>query len=551
MMLLKELLHDARWRILLAILSSALSAATSIGLIGYINRSLEHGLDDLGQGLLLFGGLLILLFISGVTSQWLLVQIGHRLVYQLRLRLVAKVLGTALERIERLGSPRIYNALTKDVTTVATAFKQLPISLYNGLLLLAGLAYMAWLSVPFFFMTLGVIALGVGLDVLLGRKVKTLMQAVRQQDDQLTEQFEAAIQGRCELGLSRERRHLLYEHRIEPIARASLEASVRADTLWAVNLNWTTLLVFVLIGTLFFLGQGLGLLSQQVVVGYVLAIMFLRTPISMILDAIPAVIRGHVALQAIDALALGETVRFGTPAQAAQPFSELRLSNVHYRYPGQRDEFGFELGPIDLSIRRGELIFIVGGNGSGKSTLAKLLTGLYVPTAGQVALNGVVLDASTSEWHREHFAAIFADFYLFADVLGEAGNHEGLETRVDHYLDRLGLAHKVEFAAGRLSTTALSQGQRKRLALLLLMMEGREVFLLDEWAADQDPLFRHVFYNELLPELKAAGKTVIAITHDDRYFDVADRVYRLDYGQLVDYDRSTDNPFQRAQRGRS
>ncbi|SCZ19802.1 MULTISPECIES: cyclic peptide export ABC transporter [unclassified Pseudomonas] len=546
MMLLKELLHDARWRILLAILSSALSAATSIGLIGYINRSLEHGLDDIGRGLLLFGGLLILLFISGVTSQWLLVQIGHRLVYQLRLRLVGKVLGTALERIERLGSPRIYNALTKDVTTVATAFKQLPISLYNGLLLLAGLAYMAWLSMPFFFLTLGVIALGVGLDVLLGRKVKTLMQAVRQQDDQLTEQFEAAIQGRCELGLSRERRHLLYEHKLEPIARASLEASVRADTLWAVNLNWTTLLVFVLIGTLFFLGQGLGLLSQQVVVGYVLAIMFLRTPISMILDAIPAVIRGHVALQAIDALALGETVQFKTPAQAAQPFGELRLSNVHYRYPGQSDEFAFELGPIDLSIRRGELIFIVGGNGSGKSTLAKLLTGLYVPTSGQVSLNGVVLDTRTSEWHREHFAAIFADFYLFADVLGEAGNHEGLEARVDHYLDRLGLAHKVEFAAGRLSTTALSQGQRKRLALLLLMMEGREVFLLDEWAADQDPVFRHVFYNELLPELKAAGKTVIAITHDDRYFDVADRVYRLDYGHLVDYDRATENPFQLA-----
>ncbi|MCE0463339.1 cyclic peptide export ABC transporter [Pseudomonas uvaldensis] len=546
MILLKELLHDARWRILLAILSSALSAATSIGLIGYINRSLEHGLDDIGRGLLLFGGLLILLFLSGITSQWLLVQIGHRLVYQLRLRLVGKVLGTALERIERLGSPRIYNALTKDVTTVATAFKQLPISLYNGLLLLAGLAYMAWLSVPFFLLTLGVIALGVGLDVLLGRKVKGLMQAVRRQDDQLTEQFEAAIQGRCELGLSRERRHLLYEHKLEPIARASLDASVRADTLWAVNLNWTTLLVFVLIGTLFFLGQGLGLLSQQVVVGYVLAIMFLRTPISMILDAIPAVIRGHVALQAIDALALGETVQFKTPAQAAEPFGELRLSNVRYRYPGQSDEFAFELGPIDLSIRRGELIFIVGGNGSGKSTLAKLLTGLYVPTSGKVSLNGVVLDASTSEWHREHFAAIFADFYLFADVLGEAGNHEGLEARVDHYLDRLGLAHKVQFAAGRLSTTALSQGQRKRLALLLLMMEGREVFLLDEWAADQDPVFRHVFYNELLPELKAAGKTVIAITHDDRYFDVADRVYRLDYGRLVDYDRTAENPFQLA-----
>lgn len=545
MMLLKELLIDARWRIFLAVLCSALSAACSIGLIGYINRSLEQGLDDLSQALALFAGLLLLLFVSGTLAQWLLVQIGHRLVYQLRLRLVGKVLGTALERIERLGSPRIYNALTKDVTTVATAFKQLPISLYNGLLLVAGLAYMAWLSLPFFALTLAVIALGVVLDVLLGRKVKSLMQQVRQQDDQLTEQFEATINGRCELALSRERRQLLYNQRLEPIAQASLQASVRADTLWAINLNWTSLLVFVLIGTLFFLGQGLGLLSQQVVVGYVLAIMFLRTPISMILDAVPAVIRGHVALQAIDDLALGETVHFTQPAKAAEPFRELRLSNVQYRYPGQGDEFAFHLGPIDLQVRRGELIFIVGGNGSGKSTLAKLLTGLYQPSEGTVALNGVTLDAANSEWHREHFAAIFADFYLFADVLGENGQLDGLEERVDHYLQRLGLAHKVQFVDGRLSTTALSQGQRKRLALLLLMMEGREVLLLDEWAADQDPVFRHVFYHELLPELQAAGKTIIAISHDDRYFDVADRIYRLDYGQLVDYDRSSESPFQR------
>jgi len=544
MMLLKELLHDARWRIFLAVLCSALSAVSSIGLIGYINRSLEQGLDDLSQALALFAGLLLLLFVSGTLAQWLLVQIGHRLVYQLRLRLVGKVLGTALERIERLGSPRIYNALTKDVTTVATAFKQLPISLYNGLLLLAGLAYMAWLSLPFFALTLAVIAFGVLLDVLLGRKVKRLMQQVRQQDDRLTEQFEATINGRCELALSRDRRQMLYNQRLEPIAQASLQASVRADTLWAINLNWTSLLVFLLIGTLFFLGQGLGLLSQQVVVGYVLAIMFLRTPISMILDAVPTVIRGHVALQAIDDLALGETVHFTLPPKAAEPFRELRLSNVQYRYPGQSDEFAFQLGPIDLHVRRGELIFIVGGNGSGKSTLAKLLTGLYQPSEGTVALNGVTLDVSNSEWHREHFAAIFADFYLFADVLGENGQLDGLEERVDHYLQRLGLAHKVQFVDGRLSTTALSQGQRKRLALLLLMMEGREVLLLDEWAADQDPVFRHVFYHELLPELQAAGKTVIAITHDDRYFDVADRIYRLDYGQLVDYDHTSENPFQ-------
>lgn len=548
MKLLRELLFEARWRIALAVISSALSAVAGVGLVGYINHSLAQGVTQLGEALAVFAGLLVLLFVSGIVSQRLLVQIGHRLVYQLRMRLVGRLLGTSLERVEQLGSPRLYNVLTKDIATVATAFKQLPISLYNGLLLLTGLGYMAWLSLPFFGLTLLVMACGVALDIALGKRIKRLMRAVRQQDDQLAEQFDAAIQGRAELGLSRARRGVLYHLRLEPVARASRDASVKADTLWAVNLNWTTLLVFLLIGTLFFLGQGLGLLSQPVVVGYVLAIMFLRTPIAIILDAIPAVIRGHVALQAIDELALGEMAELQGKAQAVQPFSELRLDNVCYRYGGQAEEGGFALGPVNLTIRRGELVFLVGGNGSGKSTLAKLLTGLYAPSAGSLSLNGKVLSGDAdAAWHREHFAAIFADFHLFSDVLGEGGSLEGLEERVEHYLRRLALDHKVRFEHGRLSTTRLSQGQRKRLALLLMMMEGREVLLLDEWAADQDPVFRHVFYSELLAELKAAGKTVIAISHDDRYFDVADRVYRLDYGQLVDYDRERETPFRQVQ----
>jgi len=59
------------------------------------------------------------------------------------------------------------------------------------------------------------------------------------------------------------------------------------------------------------------------------------------------------------------------------------------------------------------------------------------------------------------------------------------------------------------------------------------VYLFDEWAADQDPVFKKVFYTQLLPELKARGKAVLVISHDERYFGAADRVIRLDYGKLA------------------
>ncbi len=187
--------------------------------------------------------------------------------------------------------------------------------------------------------------------------------------------------------------------------------------------------------------------------------------------------------------------------------------------------------PIDLSLKRGELVFLVGGNGSGKSTLVKVLTGLYAPTKGTIELDGRVIDDTNREWYSQHFSAVFSDFYLFDDLLGLDG--PDVDARAGRHLVRLELDRKVRVEGGVFSTTALSQGQRKRLALLVAFMEDRPIYVFDEWAADQDPHYREIFYRELLPELRAQGKTVVVISHDDRYYGLADRVIRLDYGSIT------------------
>ena len=187
--------------------------------------------------------------------------------------------------------------------------------------------------------------------------------------------------------------------------------------------------------------------------------------------------------------------------------------------------------PIDLTLSPGELVFIVGGNGSGKSTLAKLITGLYVPDAGEILLDGILVDDRNRELYRQLFSTVFADFYLFERLLGLG--LQDLDAQAKTYLEQLQLTHKVTIENGKLSTTALSQGQRKRLALLTAYLEDRPIYLFDEWAADQDPFFREIFYQQLLPELKQRGKAVLVISHDDRYFHLADRLLKLDYGQIV------------------
>ncbi|WP_433681145.1 ATP-binding cassette domain-containing protein [Nocardia sp. CA-119907] len=195
-------------------------------------------------------------------------------------------------------------------------------------------------------------------------------------------------------------------------------------------------------------------------------------------------------------------------------------------------ESGFRLGPLDLVFEPGQITFIVGGNGSGKSTLAKLITGLYVPQSGALSLNGEPIDHENIEWFRQNSSAIFTDFHLFEEYLGF--DRPGLDHEVRRYLEELQIAHKVTVQDGRLSTVDLSQGQRKRLALLTALLEDRQIYVFDEWAADQEPKFREVFYREILVDLKKRGKTVIVITHDDRYFDCADQLVKLDFGRMVD-----------------
>lgn len=557
MEMIKQLLAQSRRTMLLAIVASALSAVAGVMIIGGVNHALEHGFESLTNTVIAYVVMVAILFMSGVWSQSLLVGLGHRMVYQLRLQLVRRILNTSLERQEQLGGPALYNVLTRDVTMVANATKQLPISLYNGLLLLAGISYLAWLSPLLFLCTLVLVALGVWGDFKLVGRTKVMMADVRRYDERLFEQYEAVIEGRNELGLSQPRRQHLFDKRFEPAAKGAMDTAVKADLLWAINLNWTTVLVFGLIGLSFFLGMTQASITQDVVVGYVLTTMFLRTPIAMILEAIPSVIRGTVALKAIDKLKLADAdctdVETGSGADkpvVEAKFESLTLVNACYQYPSQGEETGFTLGPANLELNRGELIFLVGGNGSGKSTLAKLLTGLYLPTDGLVKFNQEPVTSGNVAHYRSCFSTIFPNFFLFDDVLDgshktNSGNHDNdyFKERVDYYLKRLAIDHKVSIEEGKLSTTSLSQGQRKRLALLLMYMEDRQVLLLDEWAADQDPVFRDVFYREILPELKAAGKTIIAISHDDRYFDAADKVYRLDRGCISAFDLKTDSLF--------
>jgi putative pyoverdin transport system ATP-binding/permease protein len=264
--------------------------------------------------------------------------------------------------------------------------------------------------------------------------------------------------------------------------------------------------------------------------------LYLMFPLESLLGALPMLERGRVAVERLEAIA--RPAADGNPvadSERGQPivgaFRSLKLEQVTHRYRHDGGEGEFVLGPLDLELRPGEVTFLIGGNGSGKTTLAKLLVGLYVPEHGAVRVDGVAVTDATRDAHRALCSAVFSDFYLFDALWGLDGDKIAAEARSG--LEHLQLSHRVRLEGARFSTTALSQGQRKRLAFLVASLEQRPILVFDEWAADQDPANKEFFYRELLPALASRGKCVLVVTHDDRYFELGDRCLRLEFGQLV------------------
>jgi putative ATP-binding cassette transporter len=521
---------------LLTTLLALISGACNAGLVALVNAALTRTGPVTA---LLVGGFIAVglgKLITNFGSQVLLASFSQGAIAELRRGLIRKILSVPLRDLEEIGTPRILVALTDDVFNITQALLSIPIITVNVAMLLGGAVYLGWLSWKILFSVFGLIVIGgVGYRLFVASAYRYLYVA-REEQDKLYGYFRALTEGIKELKLHRNRRGEFLTKNIQTATENYQQHNVAAETRFIAAQNWNHFLYFTLIGLILFLAPVIGTFSEKTLTGYVLATLYLMGPLAGVLSSFSLFGRAEVALQKVEKLGISLSehsteVCSIDDADAETSFEKLELDGIVHSYHVEHEDSNFVLGPINLTFRAGELVFLVGGNGSGKSTLAKIITGLYLPEAGEIRLDGEPISNKNRDDYRQIFSAVFADFYLFDDLLGL--KDPDLDEQAKIYLKQLHLHHKVKVANGVLSTTAVSQGQRKRLALLTAYLEDRPFYLFDEWASDQDPYFKRIFYRELLPDLKARGKTVLVISHDDRYFDVADRVIKLDYGKLV------------------
>ena len=535
------LLLKASWmQVAIAVFTGLVSGGTTARLIALINRAIGDGfqssntLSDLAWQ---FPTLALIVVVNSIISQVLLINLSQEAVFQLRLRLSRGILSSQLRHLEKLGTSRLLATLTEDVATLNATVYAIPFICVDIAIITGCLLYLSFLSTTVFTFTVGFVMIAVGSIQLLINRAQVFLISARDEQDRLLKHFRAITEGIKELKLHSARRQEFFEDELQRSAAVCRDQNSAALLTFSVSTGWGNLLFFVLVGLLLFVLPQVAPVSPGVLSAYILTVTYLMLPMQSILDKLQALSKATVALQKIERMGLvlaGNKENYiEEKDKDIKTFSKLELKQVVHAYPGE-EENRFSLGPVDLTFKPGEIVFIVGGNGSGKSTLAKLITGLYIPEAGEIRLNDKVITDDNREWYRQHFSVIFSDYYLFEKLLGMG--KPALDEQAQEYLRQLKLNDKVTIENGKLSTTELSQGQRKRLALLTAYLENRQIYLFDEWASDQDPIFRNIFYKEILTNLKKRNKTILVISHDDHYFHFADRIIKLDYGK-VEYDK--------------
>lgn len=557
--LLSEFGRFAPNRVFFAILMGGLSGclyALAIPLILSSLRDPGNGMAQVGASVVKIAGIQIAhirlaefflvfcaaILITRATASIVVARVSMELSASLRGRLCERIVQSSYPQLEALGQARLTVAITDDVRRIIGGAEVLPQFLINGVMLLGTFSFLAYINTHAFFFVLEAVVFGVitfHIPVIFANRH---FHRSRMLYDTLEKGVRGLILGVKELQLDRAKRKGYFDKVLRPCDEELLGAEKRAmTTLLAAN-SYGDLLFFFAIGAIAFIFVNYHEISGDDLVAVVMVLLYITSPVAVILNFLPRMSMAAVSLKKIEEI-LGELPQQNeaeTPLQQ-RSWEDLSFEAATYSHRSDKAHDGFTVGPLDFTLRKGEVTFIVGGNGSGKSTLCKMLSLHYPPAEGYIRFGDHVVDAESVEDLRQDIATVFSDYYLFDRLLAPMDEAK-LET-ANRYLRELAIDHKVQIRDGMFSTTDLSDGQRKRLALVVSFVDDKELYLLDEWAADQDPVFKKVFYTEILAQLKARGKAVVVVSHDDRYFHFADQLLMMEDGKIVGKSRGNSSPI--------
>ena len=540
MHILQLLRKQSKYFLLFVGTLGSVNSIVYLGLLAFINNAVNGSSLSFAKGYdgWIFAGLVLLSLVCTKVFQTYMVKLTQELLLHYELSILQQLRFATWQAFEKLGAQRIYTAIG-DVRILAYIPEVLVAVVNSAVIIVCALAYLFWVS------PLGGLAVLALTGALLtfymwrNKRIEKDLNIVRDLQNDYHQYLRDLIYGFKEVKMSTERNDRIYHDYLKENRLKGKELGTRSAVKYLDNELTGTYSWYIALGVGIFLLPNLLHLSLAQTVPFIVVILYLMGPLASLVKIIPYYTNVKIALERIDGIRadieaeVTITDSFGDAPAIKGEFAEIRFRDVTFEYKDEKQNKVFRVGPVNLCFNRGEVVFITGGNGSGKSTFINLLTGLYQPTSGTISLNGQVIPLAAYPHYSNHISAIFTHAYLFNE------NYDQFDLSADNkelskLIEMMELTAAIRIGNGRnFIDNNLSKGQQKRLAMIYAIMENRDILVLDEWAAEQDPHFRAYFYKRLIPELKRRGKTIIAVTHDDHYFDCADRMLKFDYGKIV------------------
>lgn len=506
-------------------------SAALIALVGTLFARIEHGVPlSAVSGIV---GLVIALTAFEYLAKRRLLRHSEDVAHRFRLQYADWLLARPLATTEAKGQTVAVSAFSEDIRRISLGLEYLPEVGISLAAILGGAAYLTWVSWPIMLVALCAVLPAAWVFSVIQRGVHAAMLETLSTRDATNDYFKTLVAGVKECKLDPQRRLGVRDAYLVPASRALSEASCRLTLSYTTGSLWTQSCYFAAIVTVLAL-VALDAAPVDVLAPFVLVALFLRSYIYRFMAALPHWSSGGAVLERLDVegFRFEPTVDSGAvldvPAGRLTATGPPRIvvSEVTYRYASEKDTTLFTAGPFDLVLDRPEIVFITGQNGSGKSTFLKTLCGLYSPERGSITFDGEVVSDGNRQRYQCLFSAIFTVPHVFQEVPLTLPTDPEKRLRFERYLTLLELDGKID--PDRTSQQPeLSHGQIKRLALLQALVDDRPVLLFDEWAENQDPLFKAIFYRDILVRLRDEGRIIVAVTHESQYFDAADRIYAL------------------------
>jgi len=522
------------------LLMSALGGISTAAILAAINTGIQ-GHSNLWAGSLFLVALVLFIKTQYYVTITTTAEI-EAIIHKLRLRLMDHIRRSELLSIERIGRARIVAAITGDTAVLTQASNMLAFTVQGAVLVFFVAIYVAFLSIAAIVTTFVVVSVAAMIFHYKNKRLVEEKQRSAAWERRLFDRLTDFLDGFKEVRLNSQRSADLFDDAVN-VSRtaANIKIKTQAETFKMIVTSQFSM--YILLGSVVFIApQFSSSLGGVELTKTTTALMFIVGACFGLVQSIPVLLSANAAADRINQLenSLRATVSTTDAEQLVAPkrFDKIEVHNLMFRYTDMFSETSFQIGPIDFELSSGELVFITGGNGSGKSTFLRVLAGLYPQDSGEILLDGVPVTAINRDQYRGLMSAIFFDYHLFQRLYGIPTPEPG---EVERLLSQFRLGDKTGLVNGEFRTLDLSGGQRRRIALIVSLLEKRPILILDEWTAEQDPEFRRKFYDEFLPDLMKAGATVVVITHDDRYLDELDmpaRRIRMDEGRIVEQ-RST------------